>query len=98
MAFSTAKQDSTASFYDNIQGFSGARCEVNQCTADSCRNGGDCVNEADRFRCDCRSGWTGGICDQDVNECDANSGLGPCTAVNDHVDCETKHEKQLQFL
>lgn len=39
-----------------------------------CEHGGQCVNTAGSFMCNCGRGYTGPRCEQDVNECASN----PC--------------------
>ncbi|XP_033755862.1 LOW QUALITY PROTEIN: sushi, von Willebrand factor type A, EGF and pentraxin domain-containing protein 1-like [Pecten maximus] len=42
-------------------------------TQDSCYHG-DCVSLVDGYQCNCDRGYTGDVCDQEINECDT----GPC--------------------
>ncbi|XP_033097626.1 adhesion G protein-coupled receptor L4-like [Anneissia japonica] len=52
-------------------------CESNQCL-----NGGSCSNINDtEFSCSCASGFTGALCEKDVNECESN----PCVNVRECV-------------
>ena len=39
-----------------------------------CQNNATCVNEGWRKTCNCLTGWTGTLCDQDLDECAS----GPC--------------------
>ncbi|KAI3381296.1 hypothetical protein SNEBB_005488 [Seison nebaliae] len=56
--------------------FQGTNCQTpvssgNQCEPNPCRNGGVCVpnNGMSGFYCQCRSGWTGSLCESEINEC-----------------------------
>eukprot|EP00057_Strongylocentrotus_purpuratus_P008000 XP_011662474.1 PREDICTED: uncharacterized protein LOC105437510 [Strongylocentrotus purpuratus] len=48
--------------------------EINECLSVPCQNGAQCVDRIDDYNCYCEPGWTGRVCDQDINECQSN----PC--------------------
>ena len=37
--------------------------DVNECSPDPCKNGAKCVDLVGSYRCDCKSGYTGGNCE-----------------------------------
>lgn len=72
-----------------LNGTSGMYCEVNadDCTEDSCMNGGTCVDGIASFHCTCLSGFTGALCETDESdesdESDVNYCLpDPCVEMN----------------
>nr|XP_054763104.1 exoglucanase A-like [Lytechinus pictus] len=50
-------------------GSASATTDINECSSDPCRNGGTCIDGINSYTCSCRTGYTGNICDQDVDEC-----------------------------
>nr|XP_034316371.1 neurogenic locus notch homolog protein 2-like [Crassostrea gigas] len=46
-------------------------CEINtdECENDPCLNGATCTNTPGSFNCTCDAGWTGIICNEDINKC-----------------------------
>ena len=36
--------------------------EINECLQHPCLNGGTCIDTEDGFKCDCKNGYTGNIC------------------------------------
>ncbi|XP_030381464.1 cubilin homolog [Scaptodrosophila lebanonensis] len=46
-----------------------SQLELNSCQSNPCGNGGSCYNTFNGFRCQCRSGFEGTKCENDVNEC-----------------------------
>ncbi|XP_045623432.1 cubilin [Procambarus clarkii] len=46
-----------------------SRLLLDECESGPCRNGGTCIDGFQKFHCLCPSGWKGGNCDEDVNEC-----------------------------
>ena len=47
--------------------------DVNDCGS-QCQHGGTCVDMVEGFYCSCRPGYTGHVCELEVNECGSN----PC--------------------
>lgn len=65
--------------YDNftcicLEGFQGVYCESAFCEITPCLNRGVCISRSKRPMCDCTAGYTGHICETDVDECASN----PC--------------------
>ncbi|XP_036327522.1 protein crumbs isoform X3 [Rhagoletis pomonella] len=58
-----------------MAGFEGPYCDVPFCETTPCQNGGLCIL-ADPFTplCQCSLGYTGRLCEEDINECEPN----PC--------------------
>ena len=47
-------------------------CELSLCSPNPCLNGGTCLVDntvSGGYSCDCRDGYTGDECGEDVNEC-----------------------------
>lgn len=36
--------------------------DINDCKVNPCENGGTCVDEVNAFRCICKEGWEGALC------------------------------------
>ena len=65
--------------------------DVDDCTpTHECRNGATCIDVLNGYTCDCRPGWRGRLCSQEVNECMsqpcANGGI--CTDALNGYTCE----------
>ena len=43
--------------------------DVDECEAEPCKNGAQCLNGPARYDCKCASGWVGTTCTVNVNEC-----------------------------
>lgn len=43
--------------------------DINECVKSPCRNGGACVNSMGGFQCRCNPGFTGDLCETDVDDC-----------------------------
>ncbi|KAK3604599.1 hypothetical protein CHS0354_027452 [Potamilus streckersoni] len=52
---------------------------INACNNSACRNGGTCTSSSkyDTYNCTCIPGYTGQLCETDINECASN----PCHGV-----------------
>lgn len=52
-------------------GFDGASCEknVNDCTENTCLNGGTCVDQVNSFKCECPAGFIGTLCQHNIDDC-----------------------------
>ncbi|XP_013414710.2 fibulin-1-like [Lingula anatina] len=56
-------------------GYALPRCtDINECASSPCQNGARCVNEVNRYTCQCAAGYTGVNCQNDINECSSNNG------------------------
>lgn len=55
------------------EGFMGKRCEsfIDWCKQAPCWNGATCQSVANQFKCSCRPGFTGALCDVRLVSCDA---------------------------
>ena len=47
-------------------GYVGAQCQtdIDECASQPCTNGGKCLDQEDRFICQCPSGTRGKLCEQ----------------------------------
>eukprot|EP00057_Strongylocentrotus_purpuratus_P009539 XP_011664013.1 PREDICTED: fibropellin-1-like [Strongylocentrotus purpuratus] len=55
---------------------------IDECDSGPCRNGGECEDKVNAFRCVCQSGWTGTTCAEDVDECSSNQCLNGAECNN----------------
>ena len=46
-----------------------SQLSTNHCAGSPCHNGGTCINNSNGFVCQCKAGWTGSTCSEDLNEC-----------------------------
>ncbi|XP_033097160.1 mucin-12-like [Anneissia japonica] len=46
---------------------------IGECADVTCENGGKCNRVTDGYECQCTSGWTGNLCQTDLNECTSSS-------------------------
>merc|ERR1711907_122935 len=55
-----------------------AQCSLKLCHAENTK---ECINNWGGYTCNCKPGWTGKHCDEDVNECliEDFCGTGTCT-------------------
>lgn len=58
-------------------GFQGIHCQENiqDCTRNTCLNGGTCVDRVNGFECRCVPGFVGSLCQEDVDDCE----IRPCS-------------------
>ncbi|KAF5279548.1 hypothetical protein FQR65_LT03370 [Abscondita terminalis] len=82
------------------QGFIGTNCEQEVaisplCTPNPCVNNGVCVvhTGSSRTQCNCLSGFTGPLCEVNINECQSNPCLnnGYCKDGNDSYSCDCSY-------
>lgn len=60
--FTVTKYDELPSIIGSVVG---ATCdEVNECSSNPCRNGGQCLNQNGRYLCECRGSFTGKNCER----------------------------------
>ncbi|KHJ41688.1 EGF-like domain protein [Trichuris suis] len=66
--------------------------DVDECAQRVCKNGGTCVNVRFSFWCVCPKGFTGSLCQQDIDECKHNETIcglhGECTNLVGSYKCE----------
>ncbi|XP_065053009.1 fibropellin-3-like [Rhopilema esculentum] len=58
--------------------------DINECESNPCKNGATCLNQINRYVCQCSPGYTGTNCETDINEC----GSSPCLnsgTCHDHI-------------
>jgi Notch-like protein len=48
--------------------------DVDECDSNPCENGGRCLDQVNRFQCECLAGYVGEQCEIDVDECESD----PC--------------------
>jgi len=73
----------------------GKTCEINidECESDPCQHGGTCVDRVNMFECQCAVGYTGLLCDEEINECQqptspcANNATCVDLIADYHCDC-----------
>lgn len=76
--------------WTNVDDVRDCSVDVDECESDGfCRNGGLCQNTEGGYNCDCADGWTGGRCEEDINECDENpcQNGGECTNTEGGFEC-----------
>ena len=72
-------------------GFTGADCvEVANCVGVNCSGNGQCVDGADTFTCNCVPGFTGELCQTNIDDCVgvSCSGNGRCVDGADSFSCD----------
>ena len=42
--------------------------DIDECSSQPCQNNGTCINEINRYKCNCPNGFTGTQCKQGKNE------------------------------
>jgi len=60
--------------YTNIGDRDNCSIDIDECANEGfCANGGTCTNSVGGFTCDCPAGWGGARCDEDIDECAADT-------------------------
>jgi len=70
--------------YTNTEENDDCSTDIDECATEGfCANGGECTNSIGGFDCACQAGWTGAKCEEDINECEADTPVcqngGTCT-------------------
>ncbi|KAH8340340.1 hypothetical protein KR067_013431, partial [Drosophila pandora] len=73
-------------------GFEGPLCDIPFCERTPCDNGGLCLTTGPIPMCKCSLGYTGRLCEQDINECESN----PCQNGGQCKDLVGKYECDCQ--
>lgn len=73
--------------------FTGVYCQTNINNCDlmlPCDNNATCINMADGYKCECRSGFVGVNCSTNINDCDPDPCLhdGRCVDGENDYQCE----------
>ena len=58
---------------------------MHRCRSSPCLNAGACVDLPDNFRCECRRGFTGLLCEADVDECETAQCVNGGLCVNEVI-------------
>jgi len=60
--------------YTNVGDSDNCSVDIDECATEGfCANGGTCTNSVGGFTCDCPAGWGGARCDEDIDECAADT-------------------------
>ncbi|XP_053551464.1 protein crumbs homolog 2 [Bombina bombina] len=59
------------------------------CSMSPCLHGGKCVDHFNDFRCECRNGWEGLLCQLNIDDCNPNPCIsGSCTDLEANYQCD----------
>ncbi|XP_078666609.1 CUB and sushi domain-containing protein 3-like isoform X3 [Branchiostoma floridae x Branchiostoma belcheri] len=63
--------------------------DINDCSPNPCKNGGDCTDLGNSFQCTCAAGYEGDTCQTDINDCIPNpcKNGGTCTDLVNDFQC-----------
>ncbi|KAI8500842.1 hypothetical protein Bbelb_216600 [Branchiostoma belcheri] len=64
--------------------------DINDCSPNPCKNGGNCNDLGNSFQCACAAGYEGDTCQTDINDCSPNPCQhgGTCTDLVNGFQCE----------
>ncbi|XP_016036029.2 protein crumbs isoform X1 [Drosophila simulans] len=73
-----------------VPGFEGPLCDIPFCEITPCDNGGLCLTTGAVPMCKCSLGYTGRLCEQDINECESNpcQNGGQCKDLVGRYECD----------
>lgn len=78
--------------WTNLDGNDNCSDDIDECFDENFCNGGTCENSLGGFTCTCPTGWGGARCDEDINECEADtpacSNGGTCSNTEGGFTCE----------
>ncbi|XP_052713224.1 von Willebrand factor A domain-containing protein 2-like [Crassostrea angulata] len=63
--------------------------EINECDSNPCQNGATCVDELNRYSCNCIPGYMGTHCEIDIDECQSSpcQNGGSCNDLVNRFEC-----------
>ena len=70
--------------------------EIDNCASNPCNNHGNCVNAKNGYQCDCKAGYRGENCDDEVGLCHTSPCYSSAECV-DKVGETTKHKLKNPF-
>jgi len=78
--------------YMNTEDADDCSTDIDECATENfCANGGVCTNSVGGFDCACPAGWGGAKCEDDINECEADTPVclngGECTNTEGGFEC-----------
>merc|ERR1719415_409737 len=56
--------------------------DVNECDSNPCLNGATCLDQVNKYKCQCKPGYQGIRCEVDFNECASNPCLNGATCLD----------------
>jgi len=78
--------------YTNTEEADDCSTDIDECATENfCANGGVCTNSVGGFDCACTEGWGGARCEEDINECEADTPVclngGECSNLQGSYSC-----------
>ena len=56
--------------------------QINECDREPCLHGGQCTDKVNDFECACAPGWTGRMCDEQLELCEDDTCLNGAECLN----------------